>query len=182
MNDRIQAKIDLLTENPGVYLMKNAEDTIIYVGKAKSLVKRVKQYFTRPQEGKVMRMVREIVDFDTIETPTEKEALLLEINLIRKYYPKFNILLKDGKSYPFIALKRKNDPYLKIAYKDNDRNFRYFGPYPNSRAVYSTIELLNKLFPLRKCQTLRKEPCLYYHLGSCLGPCVKKSARTNTEI
>lgn len=110
MNDRIQAKIDLLTENPGVYLMKNAEDTIIYVGKAKSLVKRVKQYFTRPQEGKVMRMVREIVDFDTIETPTEKEALLLEINLIRKYYPKFNILLKDGKSYPFIALKRKTIP------------------------------------------------------------------------
>lgn len=174
MNEMIQAKIDLLTENPGVYLMKNEEGNIIYVGKAKSLVKRVKQYFTRPQEGKVMRMVREIVDFDTIETTSEKEALLLEINLIRKYYPKFNILLKDGKSYPFIALKRKNDPYLKIAYKDHDRNFRYFGPYPSSRAVYSTIELLNKLFPLRKCQTLRKEPCLYYHLGSCLGPCVKK--------
>ena len=174
MNELVKAKIDLLTTKPGVYLMKNAEGTIIYVGKAKSLIKRVKQYFTRPQEGKVLRMVREINDFDTIETTSEKEALLLEINLIRKYYPKFNILLKDGKSYPYIALKRKKDPFLKIAYHDKDKNFKYFGPYPNSKAVYSTIDLLNKLFPLRKCQTLHKEPCLYYHLGNCLGPCINK--------
>lgn len=174
MNELVKAKIDLLTTKPGVYLMKNAEGTIIYVGKAKSLIKRVKQYFTRPQEGKVLRMVREINDFDTIETTSEKEALLLELNLIRKYYPKFNILLKDGKSYPYIALKRKKDPFLKIAYHDKDKNFKYFGPYPNSKAVYSTIDLLNKLFPLRKCQTLHKEPCLYYHLGNCLGPCINK--------
>lgn len=174
MNELVKAKIDLLTTKPGVYLMKNAEGTIIYVGKAKSLIKRVKQYFTRPQEGKVLRMVREINDFDTIETTSEKEALLLELNLIRKYYPKFNILLKDGKSYPYIALNRKKDPFLKIAYHDKDKNFKYFGPYPNSKAVYSTIDLLNKLFPLRKCQTLHKEPCLYYHLGNCLGPCINK--------
>ena len=112
MNELIKAKIDLLTTAPGVYLMKNQDGTIIYVGKAKSLIKRVKQYFTRPQEGKVLRMVREIADFDTIETTSEKEALLLEINLIQQYYPKFNILLKDGKSYPYIALKKKNDPVL----------------------------------------------------------------------
>lgn len=174
MNELIQAKIDLLTTKPGVYLMKDKQGTIIYVGKAKSLIKRVKQYFTRPQEGKVLRMVREVDDFDTIETLSEKEALLLEINLIRKYYPKYNILLKDGKSYPYIALKRKKDPYLKISYNDKDKNFKYFGPYPNSKAVYSTIDLLNKLFPLRKCQTLKKEPCLYYHLGNCLGPCIHK--------
>ena len=174
MNELIKAKIDLLSTRPGVYLMKNIDGTIIYVGKAKSLIKRVKQYFTRPQEGKVLRMVREITDFDTIETTSEKEALLLEINLIQKYYPKFNILLKDGKSYPFIALKKKNDPFLKISYNDKDKNFKYFGPFPNSRAVYSTIDLLNKLFPLRKCQTMRKEPCLYYHLGNCLGPCIHK--------
>lgn len=174
MNELVKAKIDLLSTKPGVYLMKNQDGTIIYVGKAKSLIKRVKQYFTRPQEGKVLRMVREITDFDTIETTSEKEALLLELNLIRKYYPKFNILLKDGKSYPYIALKRKNDPYLKISYNDKDKNFKYFGPYPNSRAVYSTIDLLNKLFPLRKCKTLHKEPCLYYHLGNCLGPCIHK--------
>ena len=174
MNELLMAKIDLLSNKPGVYLMKNNDNHIIYVGKAKSLIKRVKQYFTRPQEGKVFRMVREVVDFDTIETPSEKEALLLEINLIRKHYPKYNILLKDGKSYPYIALKKKNDPFLKIAYKDNDKNFKYFGPYPNSKAVYSTIDLLNKLFPLRKCQTLHKEPCLYYHLGNCLGPCINR--------
>ena len=177
----VRAKIELLSTKPGVYLMKNSEGTIIYVGKAKSLVKRVKQYFTRPQEGKVLRMVREIADFDTIETTTEKEALLLEINLIRQHYPKFNILLKDGKSYPYIALKRKDDPFLKIAYKDNDPKFKYFGPYPNSKAVYSTIDLLNKLYPLRKCQTLKKEPCLYYHLGQCLAPCIHKITKEEYE-
>ena len=103
-NELVRAKIELLPSKPGVYIMKNEQGKVIYVGKAKSLIKRVKQYFTRPQEGKVLRMVREIQDFDIIETPSEKEALLLEINLIQKYYPKFNILLKDGKSYPFIAL------------------------------------------------------------------------------
>ena len=174
MNEKVKAKIDLLTSKPGVYLMKDSEGTIIYVGKAKSLIKRVKQYFLRPQEGKVFRMVREVDDFDTIETLNEKEALLLEINLIRKYYPKYNILLKDGKSYPYIALNKLGDPYLKIAYKDKDKNFKYFGPYPNSQACYKTIDLLNKLFPLRKCQHLKSEPCLYYHLGQCLGPCIKK--------
>lgn len=174
MNEKVKAKIDLLTSKPGVYLMKDEQGKIIYVGKAKSLIKRVKQYFLRPQEGKVFRMVREVDDFDTIETLNEKEALLLEINLIRKYYPKYNILLKDGKSYPYIALNKKGDPYLKIAYKDKDKNFKYFGPYPNSQACYKTIDLLNKLFPLRKCQHLRTEPCLYYHLGQCLGPCINK--------
>lgn len=179
MNEKVKAKIDLLTSKPGVYLMKDETGKIIYVGKAKSLIKRVKQYFLRPQEGKVFRMVREVDDFDTIETLNEKEALLLEINLIRKYYPKYNILLKDGKSYPYIALNKKGDPFLKIAYKDKDKNFKYFGPYPNSQACYKTIDLLNKLFPLRKCQHLKTEPCLYYHLGQCLGPCINKI--TNAE-
>ena len=110
MNELVKAKIDLLTSKPGVYLMKDKNEKIIYVGKAKSLIKRVKQYFTRPQSGKVFRMVREVYDFDTIETPSEKEALLLEINLIQKHYPKYNILLKDGKSYPYIALYKKGDP------------------------------------------------------------------------
>ena len=174
MNEKVKAKIDLLTSKPGVYLMKDSEGKIIYVGKAKSLIKRVKQYFLRPQEGKVLRMVREVDDFDTIETLNEKEALLLEINLIRKYYPKYNILLKDGKSYPYIALNKLGDPYLKIAYSDKEKGFKYFGPYPNSQACYKTIDLLNKLFPLRKCKNLRSEPCLYYHLGQCLGPCIKK--------
>lgn len=174
MNEIIQAKIELLSARPGVYIMKNADNEVIYVGKAKSLIKRVKQYFTRPQSGKVFLMVMEARDFDTIETTSEKEALLLELNLIRKYYPKYNILLKDGKSYPFIALKKKGDPFLKISYRDKDQSFKYFGPFPSSSSVYHTIELLNKLYPLRKCQTLKKEPCLYYHLGQCLAPCINK--------
>ena len=104
MNDKLKIKIELLKDVPGVYIMKNIDETVIYVGKAKSLIKRVKQYFYRPQVGKVFRMVREIDDFETIEITSEKEALLLELNLIRKYYPKYNILLKDGKTYPYIAL------------------------------------------------------------------------------
>lgn len=180
-NELVKAKIELLSSKPGVYIMKNGDGKVIYVGKAKSLIKRVKQYFTRPQEGKVLRMVREIQDFDTIETPSEKEALLLEINLIQKYYPKFNILLKDGKSYPFIALSKKGDPFLKISYKDKDPSFKYFGPFPSSSSCYHTIDLLNKIFPLRKCQNLKKEPCLYFHLGQCLGPCIKKISSSEYE-
>ena len=180
-NELVRAKIELLPSKPGVYIMKNEQGKVIYVGKAKSLIKRVKQYFTRPQEGKVLRMVREIQDFDIIETPSEKEALLLEINLIQKYYPKFNILLKDGKSYPFIALSKKGDPFLKISYKDKDPSFKYFGPFPSSSSCYHTIDLLNKIFPLRKCHNLKKEPCLYYHLGQCLGPCVKKISEEEYE-
>ncbi len=177
MNALLQAKIDLLKPVPGVYLMKDAQNKIIYVGKAKSLIKRVKQYFFRPQEGKVFRMVLEVHDFDTIETTSEKEALLLELNLIRKYYPKYNILLKDGKSYPFIALRKNGDPLLKIAYRDHDKNYVYFGPFPSSQATYKTIDLLNKLYPLRKCQTIPSAPCLYYHLHQCMGPCVHKISK-----
>lgn len=174
MNQILQSKIDLLPDRPGSYQMKDKNGTIIYVGKAKSLVKRVKQYFTRPQVGKVAKMVSEITDFDIIETNTEKEALLLEINLIQKYYPKFNILLKDGKMYPYIALKKGNDPFLKIAHKDKEKNYYYFGPFPSSKSCYTTINLLNKIFPLRKCNVLPKKPCLYYYLGQCLAPCINK--------
>lgn len=172
MNPLLKAKIDLLKDVPGTYLMKDKDGKIIYVGKAKSLIKRVKQYFYRPQQGKVFRMVMEINDFDTIETTSEKEALLLELNLIRKHYPKYNILLKDGKSYPYIALKKDKDPMLKIAYKDKDKKYLYFGPYPSSQSVYKTIDLLNLIYPLRKCKVVPNSPCLYYHLKQCIGPCV----------
>lgn len=174
MNPRLKEEIDLLPSSPGVYLMFNALGKVIYVGKAKNLQKRVSQYFLRPQVGKVKRMVNEVDHFEIIETSTEKEALLLEINLIRKHYPPFNILLKDGKSYPFIALYKKNDPYLRILYKDNDPNYKYYGPYPSSSSCYEIINLLNKLFPLRKCKNIPLTPCLYYHLGQCLAPCINK--------
>lgn len=170
----LKRKIDLLSTSPGCYLMKNESGTIIYVGKAKSLIKRVKQYFTRPQSGKVFRMVQEIRDFDTIETDTEKEALLLEINLIQKYYPKYNILLKDGKMYPFIALSKGKDPVLKITHSNKDKRFTYFGPYPVGGAAYQMLKLLNQIYPLRKCNSIPSKPCLYYYLGECLGPCINK--------
>lgn len=174
MNDILKAKIDLLPDMPGSYQMKNANGDIIYVGKAKSLVKRVKQYFYRPQVGKVAKMVSEITDFDIITTNTEKESLLLEINLIQKYYPKYNILLKDGKMYPYIALKKGGDPFLKIARSDKNKGYYYFGPFPNSGSAYTMIKLLNKIFPLRKCKYMPKKPCLYYYLGQCLAPCIQK--------
>ncbi len=173
-NPLLVKKIDLLPDRPGSYQMKDKDGTIIYVGKAKSLVKRVKQYFTRPQEGKVMRMVMEIADFDIIETSTEKEALLLEINLIHKYRPKYNILLMDNRSYPYIALKKNSDPYLKIARSDKEKGYYYFGPFPNASAAYKTIDLLNRIYPLRKCRNIPSKACIYYYMGQCLAPCVNK--------
>lgn len=126
-------------------------------------------------------MVNEVDHFETIQTETEKEALLLEINLIRQYYPPFNILLKDGKSYPYIALYKKNDPYLRIMYKDNDPNYHYYGPYPNSSACYEIMNLLNDLFPLRKCKTIPPTPCLYYHMHQCLAPCLHPISKEEYE-
>ncbi len=170
----LKQKISLLPDVPGSYQMKDENGTIIYVGKAKSLLNRVKQYFTRPQVGKVARMVHEIRDFDIIETNSEKEALLLEISLIHKYHPKYNIMLMDDKMYPYIALKKKADPYLKIARSDKEKGYYYFGPFPNSSQAYKMIDLLNKIYPLRKCANIPSKPCLYYHLGQCLAPCIKK--------
>ena len=174
MTEKIKTLIDNLKHLPGVYLMHDKDDNIIYVGKAKDLYKRVSQYFLRPQSGKVFKMVTNVDYFETIITANEKEALVLEMNLIQTHYPRYNILLKDGSHYPYIALKKKGDPILTIKRNDKDKNYDYFGPYPNSGAAYKTIDLLNKIFPIRKCQTLPTTTCLYYHLGQCLGPCINK--------
>ena len=154
--------------------MHDKNDTIIYVGKAKDLYKRVSQYFLREQYGKVSKMVEEAEYFDTIIVNNEKEALVLEMNLIQKHYPKFNILLKDGSHYPYIAIRKKGDPYLSIKRNDKDKNYDYFGPFPNSSSAYKTISLMNKIFPVRKCNKIPSTPCLYYHLGQCLAPCINK--------
>lgn len=177
----LKEKISLLPDKPGSYQMKDIDGNIIYVGKAKSLLKRVKQYFVREQFGKVRRMVEEIRDFDIIETNSEKEALLLEISLIHKYYPKYNIMLMDDKMYPYIALKKKDDPYIKIARSDKEKGYYYFGPFPNSSKAYKMIDLLNKLFPLRKCKNIPSKPCLYYHMGTCLAPCINKIDKEQYE-
>lgn len=158
--------------------MKNDHGKIIYVGKAKDLSKRVAQYFTRPQSGKVQAMVNAIATFDTIITKSEKEALILEMNLIHEHYPRYNIMLKDGGHYPYIALRKGNDPHLKIARRNTDKGYLYFGPYPNSRSAYRTMDLLNKVFPLRKCNIMPHTACLYYHLGQCLAPCINNIDET----
>lgn len=174
MNDKIKAKLNLLPDLPGCYLMKNKEDEIIYVGKAKKLVNRVSSYFNRPHEGKTQKLVSEIEDFDYIVTISEKEALILELNLIHKHFPRYNILLKDGKTYPYIQITSGRHPMIKIARNLKDKKATYFGPYPDSRAAYEIINLLNRLFPLRKCNTLPKKACLYYHIGQCLAPCINE--------
>ena len=174
MKERIKSCIDNLKHLPGVYLMHDKDDKIIYIGKAKDLYKRVSQYFLRPQVGKVAKMAFEAEYFETIITNNEKEALILEMNLIQTHYPKFNILLKDGSHYPYIGLKKTGYPYLQIKRNTKDKNFDYFGPFPRSSSAYDTIDLLNKIFPLRKCNHIPNTACLYYHLGQCLAPCINK--------
>ena len=175
MTNKIKTLIDNLKHLPGVYLMFNQDDVVIYVGKAKDLYKRVSQYFLKPQVGKVAKMVLEISYFQTIICKNEKEAFILEMNLIQTHYPKFNILLKDDQHYPYIDIKKDKDPYLTIKRNNKDKKYIYYGPFPNSSAAYQMVDLLNKLYPLRKCKNIPKEACLYYHLGQCLAPCINKN-------
>lgn len=174
MNQIIKDKIDNLPLLPGCYLMKDKDGTIIYVGKAKKLKNRIPQYFLRPHEGKTQKMVSEIVDFDVIITGSEREALILELNLVHEHNPKYNILLKDDKQYPYIEISSHEHPILRIARKVNNKKSYYFGPYPNSSAAYEVIDILNRLFPLRKCRNIPKKECLYYHMHQCIAPCINK--------
>lgn len=174
MTDKIRTLIDNLKHKPGVYLMYDNTNTIIYVGKAKDLQKRVSQYFLRPQTGKVQAMVSHVDHFETIQMNNEKEAFLLEMNLIHEHLPRYNILLKDDSHYPYIALKKKGDPTIHIKRNNKDKSYTYFGPFPNSGAAFQMIDLLNKIFPIRKCRNIPLTSCLYYHLGQCLAPCINK--------
>lgn len=172
MNELIREKLTLLPDQPGCYLMKNSQNQIIYVGKAKILKNRVRSYFTGSHNTKTELLVSEIADFEYIVTESNIEALLLEINLIKKNQPKYNILLKDDKTYPFIKITNEKYPRLLITRKVLKDKAYYFGPYPNVGAANETKKLLDRLFPLRKCQVLPKEVCLYYHMHQCLAPCV----------
>ena len=181
MKERIKSCIANLKHLPGVYLMHDKDDKIIYIGKAKDLYKRVSQYFLRPQVGKVAKMAFEAEYFETIITNNEKEALILEMNLIQTHYPKFNILLKDGSHYPYIGLKKTGYPYLQIKRNTKDKGYDYFGPFPRSSSAYETIDLLNKVFPLRKCNKIPSTACLYYHLGQCLAPCINEVSKEKED-
>lgn len=173
LTEKLKRQISLLPDKPGVYLMKDKNDKIIYVGKAKSLTRRVSQYFLRPQVGKVLAMVNHVDHFDFIVVHTDKEAFILEMNLIQTHYPRYNIMMMDDSHYPYIAIRR-SDAFLKIARRADDRKYFYFGPFPNAKDAFKTIDLLNQIYPTRKCKKLGKKPCLYYHMGQCLAPCVNE--------
>ena len=182
MTELVQEKLKTLPDSPGVYLMKNSQGKIIYVGKAIVLKNRVRQYFqsNKNHSVKVRAMVAKIADFETIVTSSEVEALILECNLIKKHRPRYNVCLKDDKSYPYLKLTLNEDfPRVFITRRIIDDGSKYFGPYTNSQAVKDSLELLRKLFPLRTCKTLGKRPCLEYHINRCLAPCVNKISRAD---
>ena len=169
-------KLSLVPNKPGSYQMKNKDGVIIYVGKAKNLKNRLKSYFTGTHTGKTRMLVEDIDDFEYIVTSSELESLILEITLIKKYNPKYNILLKDDKTYPYIELTNEKYPVLKIVRntkKSKNKN-KLYGPYPNVKAARTTVEMINRIYPLRKCDKFKKEVCLYYHIHECLGYCKKQ--------
>ncbi len=184
MTDIVAEKLKLLPDKPGVYLMKNAEGRIIYVGKAIVLKNRVRQYFQsgKNHSPKVRAMVSHIADFEIIMTASEVEALILECNLIKKHRPRYNISLKDDKSYPYVKVTVQEEfPRVYITRRILKDGARYFGPYTNATAVHESLKLLRRLFPLRTCKHLQERPCLEYHIKRCLAPCVGKVEKADYD-
>lgn len=169
----IKEKLALVPNKPGCYLMKNVNNEIIYVGKAKKLKNRLSSYFRGTHTGKTAKLVSEIVDFEYVVVGSETESLILEMNLIKEHDPKYNILLRDDKSYPYIELTKEEVPRLLVVRSLNRKknHTRLYGPYPNVLAARNTVNLLNRMYPLRKCKNYQKRPCLYFHIGECLGYC-----------
>ena len=185
----LKEKLQTLPKKPGVYLHKDKDGTVIYVGKAINLFNRVNSYFRGAHDYKTTKLVSNIVDFDYIVTKSEKEALILEYNLIKEYDPKFNIVFKDDKSYPYILLKDTPEPYVEVVRLKKKSRYKgkLFGPFPDVGAARNMVELINKLYPTRKCHTLQKDFCLYYHMGSCPGYCridipVEESDKVKDDI
>ena len=181
--EKIKEKLKLVPNKPGCYQMKNSDGIIIYVGKAKKLKNRLSSYFRGTHTGKTAKLVSEIKDFEYIIVSSETESLIMEINLIQQYDPKYNILLRDDKSYPYIELTNDEVPKLSIVRNLNRKKNKehLYGPYPNVTAARSTVNLLNRIYPLRKCRTFNKKPCLYYHIGECLGYCTHNVDKTKIE-
>lgn len=182
-------KLALVPNKPGSYQMRDKDGIIIYVGKAKNLKNRLKSYFTGTHTGKTLSLVENIDDFEYIVTSSELESLILEITLIKKYNPKYNILLKDDKSYPYIEFTNETYPRLRIVrnIKRRKNKNHLYGPYPNVTAARKTVNMINRIYPLRKCENIKKELCLYYHIEECLGYCCmevdpKKVEQMNKEI
>lgn len=170
--EKIRDKLSVVPFEPGCYLMKDRNDQIIYVGKAKRLRNRLRSYFTGAHDAKTTRLVSEIRNFEFIVTSSETESLLLELNLIKQYQPRYNILLKDDKSYPFIKITKEKHPRLLVTRTVKKGTGKYFGPYPNAYSAQETKKLLDRIYPFRKCDNMPDKLCLYYHIGQCMGPCV----------
>lgn len=172
----IDEKLKLLPDLPGSYQMLDKEGNIIYVGKAKNLKNRVRSYFHGAHNAKTTKLVSEICDFNYVITASELEAYVLEINLIKEYNPKYNIMLTDDKTYPYVALTNELHPRLIVTRNKRKKGYaRYFGPYPNVKAARNTVNLLNRIYPLRKCYNIPNKECLYYHMKQCLAPCINKN-------
>ncbi|WP_423901387.1 excinuclease ABC subunit UvrC [Eggerthia catenaformis] len=179
----MKKKLALLPLSPGCYLMKNSQGKIIYVGKARKLKNRVSSYFTGAHNYKTQKLVDNIWDFDYIVANSEKEALLLEINLIKDYQPEYNIMFMDSTYYPYIELSDERHPKLTIVRKAKLKKNTYFGPFPDATAARTAYKLLERLFPLRKCRHIPNKPCLYYTLNQCLAPCINDvSEETYSQI
>ena len=183
MREDIKEKLKLVPEVPGCYLMKDQFNTIIYVGKAKNLKRRVSSYFVGAHNAKTTLLVSEICDFEYIVTESEVESLILEMNLIKNHLPKYNIKLVDDASYPYILLTNEKFPRLLVVReKINKKKGKYFGPYPSASAARKTALLLNKIYPFRKCSNIPNKECLYYHIGQCLAPCINKNVDYSNEV
>ena len=163
-----------IPKQPGCYQYFDSNGEIIYVGKAKNLYNRINSYFVGKQNAKTTKLVSNIDRIEYIITSSEMEAFILEINLIKKYHPKYNILLTDDKTYPYIVLTKEINPRLLYTRDIKKIKGKVFGPYPNSKAAKDTVDLLNRIYPLRKCRNIPKKECLYYHIEQCLGPCIKE--------
>ena len=172
MNDKLKAKLDMMPDTPGCYIYKDIDGNVLYVGKAKKLKSRVHQYFDRVYFNKTANLVKQIEDVEFVLTLSEKEALVLEINLIKQYTPPFNVIFMDDKHYPYIAISKEKYPKLSIKRDAKSKKHKHYGPFPDSKAAYAVMNLLNKIYPLRKCNKIPSTSCLYYHLHQCLAPCI----------
>lgn len=171
---KLKEKLKIIPNSPGCYLMHNNKNEIIYIGKAKNLSNRVKSYFTGAHNIKTTKLVSEIADFSYFQTKNELEALILELNLIKQHLPKYNIKLTDDATYPYIVITNEEHPRITISRDLKKDKGLYFGPYPNVYSARETVKIINKMFPLRKCETLPSKACLYYHMNECLAPCINK--------
>lgn len=173
MEDRLKQKLKTLPESSGCYIYRDKKGNILYIGKSKNLKQRVKSYFTKKQVGKTARLVHNIYDLELIMTDSEQEALMLEMTLIMKYQPPFNVMLKDEIQYTYLKITSEKNPRLELTKEIGNDAAYYFGPYASRHTAEAIFELLQKIYPLCHCNGKKGRPCFYYQIGMCIGPCAR---------